>query len=86
MVVRGETMQIMTVGELKTHFSEVLDKVQQGEEIVISFGKKKEKVAVLIPFDHYGARPERTLGLLAGQGSFVLKEDFKLTDEELLSS
>ena len=77
-------MKTMTVGELKSHFSEVLGQVQQGEEIVVSFGKKREKVAVLIPFARY-ARPRRSLGLLAGKGSFSLRDDFKLGDEELLS-
>ena len=79
-------MKTMTVGEFKSHFSEALDKVQQGEEIVISFGKKKEKVAVLVPFARYATPPERTLGLLAGKGSFALGDDFKLDDESLLSS
>jgi prevent-host-death family protein len=78
-------MKTMTVGELKSHFSEVLDQVQQGEEIVISFGKKREKVAVLVPFARY-AHPERALGLLQGKGSFSLKRGFKMSDEELLSS
>ncbi|MFH0785135.1 MAG: type II toxin-antitoxin system prevent-host-death family antitoxin, partial [Pseudomonadota bacterium] len=43
-------MQTMTVSQFKSHFSEVLDRVQQGEDIVISYGKKKEKIAVLVPF------------------------------------
>ena len=38
-------MQTMTVGEFKSHFSEVLDKVKQGEDIIISYGKKKETPA-----------------------------------------
>lgn len=77
-------MQTMTVGEVKAHFSEVLDLVQQGEDIVISYGKKKEKVAVLVPFSHYERKPERTLGLLSGKASFTLKDGFKVNDEELL--
>ena len=34
-------MQTMTVGRFKSHFSEVLDLVQNGEDVVISYGKKK---------------------------------------------
>jgi len=79
-------MKTMTVGELKSHFSEVLDRVQHGEEIVISFGKKRAKVAVLIPFENYASRPERTLGSMAGKGTFAIKAGFKFSDEELLSS
>ncbi len=78
-------MHTMTVGEVKAHFSEALDLVQQGEDVVISFGKKKEKIAVLVPFSHYERKPERRLGLLADKASFVVKDDFKISDEEFLS-
>jgi antitoxin (DNA-binding transcriptional repressor) of toxin-antitoxin stability system len=75
----------MTVGEVKAHFSKALELVQQGEDIVISFGKKKEKIAVLVPFSHYERNPERRLGLLAGKASFSIKDDFKISDDEFLS-
>ncbi len=78
-------MQTMTVGEVKAHFSEVLELVQSGEDVVISFGKKKEKIAVLVPFSNYEKKPQRQLGLLAGKASFALRDDFKISDEELLS-
>ena len=78
-------MQTMTVGEVKAHFSEVLDLVQKGEDVVISFGKKKEKIAVLVPFSHYQRKPQRTLGLLEGKASFTLKDEFAVSDEELLT-
>lgn len=77
-------MQTMTVGHFKAHFSEVLDLVQQGEDIVISYGKKKEKIAVLVPYDRYEDRPRRTLGILAGKASFATAPDFKIDDDELL--
>lgn len=78
-------MQTMTVGELKANFSEVLDLVQKGEDVVISFGKRKEKIAVLIPFSQYEKKP-RTIGLLAGKASYTVKDDFKLSDEQFLSA
>jgi antitoxin (DNA-binding transcriptional repressor) of toxin-antitoxin stability system len=78
-------MQTMTVGHFKSHFSEVLDLVQHGEDVVISYGKKKEKIAVLVPFDRYEGKPRRTLGLLAGKASFSTSVDFKINDDELLS-
>jgi len=80
-------MQTLTIGELKARFSEVLGKVRQGQEIVISYGKKREKVAVLLPYSHYSAKPERKLGLLRDRGGHcVIHEDFKLSDEEMLTS
>lgn len=78
-------MQTMTVSEFKSHFSEVLDLVQHGEDVVISYGKKKEKIAVLVPFASYAGKPQRILGLLAGKASFSVAEDFKISDDELLS-
>jgi prevent-host-death family protein len=78
-------MQTMTVGQFKSHFSEVLNLVQHGEDIVISYGKKKEKIAVLVPFAHYEGKPQRILGLLAGKATFAIAEDFKISDDELLS-
>ncbi|HIJ94520.1 MAG TPA: prevent-host-death protein [Desulfuromonadales bacterium] len=77
-------MQTMTVGHFKSHFSQVLDCVQQGEDVVISYGKKKEKIAVLVPFKRYAGKPKRVLGLLSGTASFSLSSDFKISDEELL--
>jgi prevent-host-death family protein len=79
-------MQTFTIGELKARFSEVLGQVRQGKEIVISYGKKREKVAVLLPYSHYRAKPERELGLLKDRGHYVIHEDFKVSDEEMLTS
>ena len=79
-------MQTLTIGELKARFSEVLGKVRQGQEIVISYGKKREKVAVLLPYSHYSAKSKRKLGLLKDRGRCVIHEDFKLSDEEMLTS
>jgi len=78
-------MQTMTVSQFKSHFSEVLDLVQHGEDIVISYGKKKDKIAVLVSFANYTGKPQRTLGLLAGKATFSIGADFKITDDELLS-
>ncbi len=78
-------MQTMTVGHFKSHFSQVLDIVQHGEDVVISYGKKKEKIAVLVPYDRYDGKPLRVLGLLADKASFSIAPDFKVSDDELLS-
>ncbi|MCD4787226.1 MAG: type II toxin-antitoxin system Phd/YefM family antitoxin [Desulfobacterales bacterium] len=47
-------MQTLTIGELKTSFSEVLKKIRSGQKIVISYGRKREKVAVIVPYSAYG--------------------------------
>jgi antitoxin (DNA-binding transcriptional repressor) of toxin-antitoxin stability system len=77
-------MKTLSIGELKTNFSEVLGLIRKGEEITISFGKKKEKVAVILPYDHYKPKDKRQLGLLKGKAGCVIKDDFTLADEEMV--
>ncbi|HEX9958727.1 MAG TPA: prevent-host-death protein [Fibrella sp.] len=76
-------MRTMTVGDLKAHFSEVIQDVKSGEEIAVAFGKKKEIVAYLIP---KAARTpaKRQLGILQNKGHVTFAADFKLTDDEFL--
>jgi len=75
-------MKAMSVGELKTHFSEVLQRVLAGEEIGILYGRKKEIVAKIVP-KTVEKKPRRTLGVLNGKIEF--KNDFKITEEEFLN-
>ncbi len=79
-------MQTLTIGELKARFSEVLKKLRSGQEIVISYGKKREKVAVIVPYSNYASKPERTLGLLKGRAKFIIHDDFEMSEEEILAS
>ena len=79
-------MQTLTIGELKTGFSEVLKKIRSGEEIVISYGKKREKVAVLIPYSTYASTPERSLGLLKNRAECIIHDDFEISEKEMLAS
>jgi prevent-host-death family protein len=79
-------METLKVGELKSKFSQVLQKVQAGEEIIISFGKNDKKIAVIVPYDKYMSHSPRPLGLLKGKAGYSIKDDFTMTDEELLCS
>jgi antitoxin (DNA-binding transcriptional repressor) of toxin-antitoxin stability system len=76
-------MKIMTVGEFKSGFSEALKKVLAGEEIGISFGKKKEIVAKLVPKNN-GNASKRTLGILEGKAKVKFSKEFKITETEFL--
>jgi antitoxin (DNA-binding transcriptional repressor) of toxin-antitoxin stability system len=45
-------MQSIQVGQFKSEFSTILDKVQNlGEKFIIEFGKKHKKVAMLVPYE-----------------------------------
>ena len=75
-------MKTMTVGEFKTHFSEVIDQVMAGEEIAVTYGKKKEVFGYFVP--EKTKKPKRKLGILEGKIEVIFKPDFKMTTEEFL--
>jgi prevent-host-death family protein len=77
-------MKTLPVGELKTHFSEVLSDVKAGEEVVITYGKKKENIAVLIPYAKYKKKNSIRLGLLNDK-KMKMRGDFEMSEEELIS-
>ena len=78
-------MNQLTVGEFKSKFSEVLEKVLKGESIGITYGKKKKKVAELVPVKKNKNHAIK-LGLLQFKASLKIKKGFKMTDEEFLNS
>ncbi len=79
-------MKTMTVGELKARFSEVMGQmIKSGEPVAISYGKKKEKIAAIIPYSQLKPQTERSLGLMRGRARCVIHDDFALSDEDLLS-
>jgi len=78
-------MKTFTYIEAKNNFSKILDIVKSGEEVEVSTEKDKEIVAVIIPYNKYKKRMERPLGILKGKASYKIKDDFTITDKELLS-
>lgn len=78
-------MKTMTVGEFKAQFSVVLDQIKQGETVVICRGRRREKIAALVPYRQIVTR-ERPLGLLQNRASCVFHEDFEVDDEEFLKA
>ncbi len=74
----------MQIGELKAHFSEVIERVKRGEEIVISYGRRRERVAVLVPYERYRETNRIRLGELQGTVSVQFADDFKIRPEELI--
>ena len=76
-------MKTFPVGELKTHFSEILSDVKAGEEVVITYGKKKENIAVIIPYAEYKKKNSIRLGLLKDK-KMKIHGDFEMSEEELI--
>lgn len=79
-------MKTLQVGEFKSHFSEVIENLRKGEEVAISFGKKKEKIAVIVPYSKYVKTSKRKIGLLEKKATFSISSDFKITDEAFLNT
>ena len=77
-------MKTLQVGKFKSKFSEILKDVSQGEDVAVTYGKKKEKIAVLVSFDKYKKKNKRKLGLLKNKASFKINDDFEINDNELL--
>ena len=77
-------MKTLPVGELKAQFSEVLEKVRNGESFGILYGKTKKPIAMIVPFREVEENKERKLGILDGKVKITFSDDFKMTEEELL--
>ncbi len=65
-----DVSKVVNVHEAKTHFSKLLVRLSQGEEIVI--GKAGRPVARLVPFSDRTARREPG----SARGRFTMKENF----------
>ena len=78
-------MKTIQIGELKTHFSEILNKVKNGDEIVISYGRKKEKIAKIIPFKNDQNIKPRKLGVFKDKVKYKINNDFEMTEDEFLN-
>lgn len=79
-------MKTLTVGELKANFSDVLSIVlKTGEAVGISYDKKRERVAALVPIDQVKPASKRVLGTLSSKASVTFKPNFSLSDEEFAS-
>lgn len=78
-------MKSLPVGEFKANFSEVLEKVQQGESFGITYGKSKKLVAEINPPKKQNPKKKRKLGLLDGKMNVVFADDFKMTEEEFIN-
>ena len=79
-------MKTLPVAEVRTNFSSLLKEVESGNEIGISFGRKKETIAVIIPIKEYKKIKSRKLGTLEGKVSIEFMGDWKMTEEEFLNS
>jgi antitoxin (DNA-binding transcriptional repressor) of toxin-antitoxin stability system len=74
-------MRALTVAEVKTHFSDILVRVKNGERVKIVYGKAKKPVAMIVPLED---NSPRKIGILDGIASFKEEGDGKISPEEFL--
>ena len=81
-------MQSIQIAQLKSNFSDILKTIKNdGEKYIVEYGKKHEKVAMIIPYDKaLEIEEKREFGVCKNKGSFIIKDDFELSDEEFLGS
>lgn len=77
-------MKTLTVGEFKSRFADVLEMVKGGEKVAVTYGRRKQVIGCFVPWPLEPSK-ERELGVLAGKGELVIHDDFKITDEELVT-
>jgi len=77
-------MKTMQAAKAKAQFSSVLKDVMAGGEVALTYGKKQETVAVIIPFEDWKKNQKRVLGTLKEKMTVTFSDDWKVTDEELL--
>ncbi len=78
-------MKTLTQNELIKNILKILELVKGGEEIIIKDEQNQEEVAVIISYKKYKNKQERPLGILKGKASYKIKDDFEITDQELLT-
>ena len=78
-------MKTLQSAKAKAHFSSILRDIEAGNEIAITYGKAKQTIAVIIPYEKWKKNRKRQLGTLEGKMSVVFSKDFAMTDEELIN-
>lgn len=77
-------MESLTVGEFKSRFSEVLNIVEEGGEVLVTYGKKKKVVGRFVPPAEEQKKEKRKLGIWKDKCKVEWVGDSKMTEEEFL--
>lgn len=76
-------MTTATIFEAKTNLSDLVRRVQQGEEVIITSGREHKPVARLVAVEPAPSRASRRIGFLAGKGGTGPEFFDPLPEEEL---
>lgn len=78
-------MKILTVGELKSNFSEVINQILSGKKVIFSYGKKKKPIGMVVPYKADKSKNKVKLGIWKGKAKIKFEKDFKMTIDEFLN-
>jgi prevent-host-death family protein len=78
-------MKTFSLADAKTNFSALIQDVEAGNDVAITNGKKKETIAIVIPYEKWKKNRKRQLGILEGKMSVVFADEFAITDKELFN-
>ena len=81
-IIYLKNMKAMTVAEIKTHFSDVLLRVKNGENVKILYGKAKKPIAMIVPINNIDS--PRSIGILDGKAKFSINGSGKISEEEFI--
>ena len=76
-------MEVITVADIESNFSNVLDRVKNGEKFKILHDSIEKPVAIIIPIENVSTL--RKIGILDGRARFTINGDGKISEEEFLS-
>lgn len=78
-------MKTVTIGEFKANLSAFAEKIERGESLIVTKGRKRKKIFKVSPYKE-GKPANRKLGLLKNRVTVKFAQDFKMTSEEFLGS
>ena len=79
-------MRVLQSAEAKAHFSSILRDIEAGNEVAIAYGRKKQTIAVIVPYEQWKKSKKRQLGTLKNRARVHFSDDFAMSDEELINS
>jgi len=80
-------MKTMTTADFKANFSSVVAELKMGNEVVITYGRKKVPLATIVPQSKL-KKPDYSVQLndLKSAGWTYKLDNFEITEEEFLAS
>lgn len=77
-------MKTVEVAELKSHLSEYIKSVQDGDEIQVINGKTKQTIALIVSPDKHKSNRKRAIGSLKDKFTVEFKKDYKMDMSDLV--